>query len=205
MSIYDEVDAYRHITPDNLARCMPRCREPETWARAFDDALDKFPVENISMLFAQVGHESADLNTLQENLNYSAERMTQVWPSRFPSVASAGPFARNPEALADNVYANRMGNIHAGDGWRFHGRGAIQLTGRYNYTRFSNAIKEPRILENPDMLLEPKYAALSACWFYVNHVPSGADVRMATQRINGGLHGLKDRENRYELCRMILK
>ncbi|RUR53290.1 glycoside hydrolase family 19 protein [Vreelandella populi] len=183
---------------------MPRCPEPETWARAFDDAIERFGIENVPLLLAQVGHESADLTQLEENLSYTAERIAQVWPSRFPSAASAQPFARNPEALANSVYANRMGNREPGDGWRFRGRGAIQLTGRYNYTRFANAISDRSILQMPDQLLQPKFAALSACWFYANHVPSGADVLLATQRINGGQHGLIDRQNRYDRALTIL-
>ena len=200
----DNVDVFRHITPGRLALMMPRCPDPHTWARAFDDAITRFDVPNVPMLLAQVGHESADLTQLEENLNYSAERLMQVWPSRFPTMDSARKYARNPEALANHVYGNRMGNREVGDGYRFRGRGAIQLTGRYNYTRFSNAMSDPTILSNPDQLLRPTMAAMSACWFYVNHVPSGADVLLATQRINGGRNGLTDREARYERALTVM-
>src|SRR5690554_2663020 len=131
MTWFDGVDAYRHITPDQLARCMPGCADPKAWARAFDDAIEFFDVRDVAMLMAQVGHESADLTRLEENLNYSAKRLMQVWPSRFPNSRIADRYARDPEMLANEVYGGRMGNDKNGDGWRYRGRGPIQLTGRY--------------------------------------------------------------------------
>lgn len=196
----DAVDAYRHVTPELLARAMPRCPDHRAWARAFDDAIEYFGVRDIPMLLAQVGHESADLTRLEENLNYTAERLMQVWPRRFPTVASARKYARNPEALANNVYANRMGNgpPESGDGYRYRGQGPIQLTGKDNHQRFANAIDDDAPFKNPELLTRPAMGALSACWFYVSHVPDGADIELATRRINGGLHGLEDRRRRYE-------
>ena len=139
MSIYENAETYRHITPEQLAACMPGCHNPTQWAVAFDDAIEFFDVrrDDRAMLLAQVGHESQDLNTLEENLSYSARRLMQVWPSRFPNDRIASQYAHNPEALANNVYGGRMGNDKDGDGWLFRGRGPIQLTGRYNYTRFA--------------------------------------------------------------------
>lgn len=202
----DAVDAYRHITPELLARAMPRCPDPNAWARAFDDAIEFFGIRDISMLLAQVAHESAELTRLEESLYYTARRMTEVWPSRFPTVASAQPYARNPEALANNVYANRMGNgpPDSGDGFRFAGKGPIQLTGRDNYQRFANAINDDTPIKNPSSLTMPTMGALSACWYYSAHVPNGADIALATLRINGGYQGLSDREARYNRIKQII-
>lgn len=200
-----EVDAYRHVTPAQVAACCPQCDDPEAWARAFDAALERFPVDDVAMLLAQCGHESADMTRLEESLWYSAERLVQVWPSRFPTVAAAQPYVGNPEALANNVYAGRMGNDKPGDGWRYRGRGCIQLTGRYNYKRFAAALRELHPMTTPDAILEPEYAALAACWYYHEHVPAGASVEQATRAINGGTHGLEDRQSRYERCEEAMR
>jgi len=191
---------YQHVTPDQLAHCCPGCPDPEQWARAFDDAIEFFDVRDVAMLLAQVGHESQDLTRLEESLWYTPRRLIQVWPSRFPNRRIAEQYARNPEALANNVYGGRMGNDKDGDGWLFRGRGPIQLTGRYNYQRFADAINSREPLLHPDSLLEPDLGALSATWFYLVHVPNGADIETATRRINGGTHGLGDRQARFERC-----
>ena len=203
----DAVDAYRHITPETLQAALPRCPDPQAWARAFDDAIHFFGVRDIAMLLAQVGHESADLTRLEESLYYTARRLMQVWPSRFPTLESAAPYARNPQALANNVYANRMGNgpPESGDGWAYRGQGPIQLTGKSNYTRLTIALDDDAPLKTPSLLQEPTYGALSACWFYIKHVPSGADIETATRRINGGTHGLADRRERYERIKRIIE
>ena len=201
---YPQIDTYRHITPDQLAACMPRCPDPGSWARAFDDAIEYHDIRkaDIPMLLAQVGHESADLTRLEENLSYSAKRLMQVWPSRFKSRGLAERYARNPTDLANLVYANRMGNgpPASGDGWRYRGRGPIQLTGRDNYQRFSDAINDREPLLHPDSLTEPEMGALAACWFYARHVPDWADILTSTRRVNGGTHGLDDRRERYARC-----
>lgn len=194
----DAVDAYRHITPEQLKAALPRCPRPDAWARALDDAIEFFGVDDVSMLLAQIAHESADLTRTTENLNYSPERLVQVWPSRFPTAAKASRFARNPEALANEVYGGRMGNIADGDGWRFRGRGPMQLTGRHNYQRFADAIDDDAPVKSPHLVAEPTLGALSAAWYFATHVPAGADIETATRRINGGLHGLADRQRRYE-------
>src|SRR5699024_11368386 len=119
-------------------------------------------------------------------LKYSAERLTEVWPSRFPTLAAAQPVARNPEALANQVYSNRMGNgaPESGDGWRYRGQGPMQLTGRDNYQRFADAIGDDRPLQQPELLQHTELGALSACWFYAKHVPQGASIELATRSIN---------------------
>lgn len=204
MSWLDAVPAYRHLTPDLLRQAMPRCRRPISWARALDDAIDFFGIDDVAMLLAQVGHESADLTRLTENLHYSAERLQQVWPSRFPTLERARRFAGNPEALANEVYADRMGNTLPGDGWRFRGRGPIQLTGRYNYTRFSIALDDGAPLQSPQVVAEPEYGALAACWYVATRVTPRAGIEQATKEINGGLHGLADRRARYDRIRTLV-
>ena len=206
MTWTDAVDAYTHITPEQLARCMPGCADPAAWARAFDDAIEYHDIRkgDIPMLLAQVGHESADLTRLEENLNYSAKRLMQVWPNRFPNARIAERYARDPEMLANEVYGGRMGNDKGGDGWLFRGRGPIQLTGRYNYQRFADSMNSREPIEHPDILLDPEMGAMAACWFYARHVPVGADIETATRAVNGGRNGLADRKRRYELCRKVL-
>ena len=145
---------------------------------------------------AQIGHESGRLTRLEENLNYSAQRLTQVWPARFPTVAEAQPFAGRPEALANRVYGGRMGNDRPGDGWRFRGRGLKQLTGRDNYTLYARASSHD-VVSNPDQLLTPAVAADSAGWFWnangCNALADKAAWAALTKRINGGTIGLQER------------
>lgn len=195
---------YLHLTPDDIAGCMPGCPSPEKWASAFDDAIRWHGGEvDVAMLFTQVGHESSDLTRLEENLNYSAERLMVVWPSRFPDLATAKRFAGDPEALANRVYGDRLGNTFPGDGWRFRGHGPIQVTGRDNYARLArdtglNAIGDP------DCLLRPAGGALSALWYWKLRLKPGMSLEAATRAINGGVNGLADRRARYERCREVL-
>ena len=144
----------------------------------------------------QCAVESANFTRLQENLKYSAQRLTQVWPSRFPSIEAATPYANNPEKLANFVYAGRMGNLQDGDGWQFHGRGLIQLTGRENYENCGNGIGVD-LINDPDLLLTPQYAALSAGWFWNKHglnlLADAQEYGTMTRRINGGTTALEER------------
>ena len=144
----------------------------------------------------QCAVESANFTRLQENLKYSVQRLTQVWPSRFPSIEAATPYANNPEKLANFVYAGRMGNLQDGDGWQFHGRGLIQLTGRENYENCGNGIGVD-LINDPDLLLTPQYAALSAGWFWNKHglnlLADAQEYGTMTRRINGGTTALEER------------
>ncbi len=146
---------------------------------------------------AQVGVESGGLTRLEENLNYTTpERLMAVWPTRFRTAADAAPCVRNPQALANKVYANRMGNTLPGDGWRYRGRGLKQLTGKDNYAAYTMAC-DVDALSNPDLLLQPEHAADSAAWFWVSNgcaeLASKRDWTALTRRINGGLTCLADR------------
>lgn len=140
---------------------------------------------------AQCHVESAGFTRTEENLRYtSAARLAAVWPSRFPSAAAAAPFVRNPEALANRVYAGRLGNGGAGsgDGWRFRGRGLKQLTGRATYARAAAALARP-YLADPDLVAEPADAALTAAWFWhqagCNALADAGDIDRITRAVNG--------------------
>ena len=152
--------------------------------------------------FAQVAHETGDFRAFSENLNYSADRLLAVFPKYFKSNAAALKYGRNPEAIANRVYADRMGNGDeaSGDGWKYRGRGALQLTGKSNYQAFSEFLKKPEIMENPD-LVATDYAFESAIFFFTrNNLWSICDkglteetIRQLTRRINGGFNGLDHR------------
>ncbi len=152
--------------------------------------------------FGQCAHESGNFKVFSENLNYSADGLTKIFKKYFPSVAATAGYARKPEKIANKVYANRMGNgpESSGDGWKFRGRGPIQLTGKDNYTAFSQAIGRPDVLTNPDIVCG-ELAFESALWFFrKNNLLVTADkgvtdavITQITKRVNGGTHGLDDR------------
>jgi putative chitinase len=157
----------------------------------------------------QCGHESASFKVLRENLNYSAKGLTATWPSRFPNIEQAMEFERKPERIANKVYGGRadLGNTEDGDGWRFSGKGLVQLTGRNNFKTCGDALGVD-LIANPDLLLEPEYAALSAGWFWnkrgLNALADNEDWTTITKRINGGTHGLQDRIDRTHKAMDIL-
>ena len=169
------------------------------WLAPLEATFAKYDINTPKRQAAFIGqcaHESVNFTKLEENLNYSPERLTKVWPSRFPDLASADKYGYNPQALANKVYAGRLGNNQEGDGWKYHGRGLIQLTGRENYERCGSSLGVD-LIGNPDWLLDPKYAALSAGWFWnkkgLNELADQQEHGMITKRINGGTLGLDDR------------
>jgi putative chitinase len=171
----------------------------EKWLEPLNATFQKYNISTPKREAAFIGQcsvESANFTHLQENLNYSAQRLMQVWPSRFPNISMAQPYANNPEKLANFVYAGRMGNLQDGDGWKFHGRGLIQLTGRENYANCGSSIGVD-IIDNPDLLLTPKYATLSAGWFWNKHglnlLADAQEYGTMTRRINGGTTALDER------------
>lgn len=146
---------------------------------------------------AQISEESAGATELEENLNYSAQAIVRCWPSRWPTPASAMPYAHNPRALADAAYGGRMGNIPGSDdGWKFRGRGFLQITGRTAYASMATALGSD-LLSEPDLLLQPNLALESACAFWKNNnlnaLSSVGNFRAETIRINGGLNGYATR------------
>lgn len=145
---------------------------------------------------AQIGHESGGLQLREENLRYSAARLTQVWPLRFPDLAAAVPFAAAPEKLAEAVYGGRIGNDRPGDGYRYRGRGFIQITGRATY-RALGLLAGIELEARPDLANDPAHALAIACaywsWKKLNALCDEGDFTTLTRRINGGLTGLQDR------------
>ena len=156
----------------------------------------------LAHFLGQLQHESG-LKPIEENLRYSAKRLTEVFGKYFPTLTLANQYAMQPQKIANRVYANRMGNgdESSGDGWRFRGRGFIQLTGRDNYTALTKWAKSNGIntdyVNNPDLLLREADALISALWFWtvndLNKYADKDDVLSITKRINGGTNGLQDR------------
>jgi putative chitinase len=152
----------------------------------------------IAHVMAQISHECGAGHDVVENLSYSAARMTQVWPGRFPTVASAKPYANNPRALANKVYNGRMGNAAGSDdGWNFRGRGGSQTTGREGYERVKKQTGLD-VVAHPDILIDPRYFLECAVSDFVNCgcLPFAKidDVLNVTRRLNGGTVGLAQRE-----------
>lgn len=144
----------------------------------------------------QACHESNWLRTLEENLNYSANGLISIWGSRFPDMAIAQQYARNPQKIANKVYGGRFGNTEDGDGWKYHGRGIFQLTFKDNYKRCGDALGID-LTASPELLLTDKYACLSAGWYWnkkaLNELADKNDYEGITKRINGGMTGAMDR------------
>jgi putative chitinase len=173
----------------------------EEWIDAINETFDRFDIstpERQACFLGQCAHESAGFTALKENLNYSAEGLTKVWPKRFPSLDAAQPYHRNPEKIANKVYADRMGNGDeaSGEGFKYRGRGLIQLTGKDNYEACGEALGAD-LVGDPDQVSSPKFAALSAGWFWdknkLNQYADSNDMTTLTKRINGGTHGIDDR------------
>jgi putative chitinase len=177
---------------------------PDAVIQMIPDTAAKFQINTplrLAHFLAQCGHESGGFRVTQENLNYSAKGLAGIFKKYFPTEAAATPYARQPQKIANKVYANRManGSEASGDGYKFRGRGYIQLTGRDNYTQFGKAIGED-IAANPDAV-SSKYALLSAAWFWskngLNKLADAgstdATVTSITKRVNGGTIGLADR------------
>jgi len=200
------------LTMEQLSKCFSTDKAAlEKYLEPLNKCFERFEIntaERISMFLAQVGHESAGLKTVKENLNYSAERLIQVFPKYFRNV-SATSYARNPEKIANRVYASRMGNgpEESGDGWKYRGRGAIQLTGKDNYSRFARDMGMT-LEEVPAYLETPEGAIMSAGWFWdvnnLNALADAEDITGSTRKINGGVNGLEDRKHHYKKIRSII-
>lgn len=177
--------------------------KPVTAVKYLTDLNEQLPWHEINTplriahFLAQVLHESALMSATSENLNYSEKALLQIFGKYF-SQADAAQFARRSEAIANRVYADRMGNgpESSGDGYRYRGRGLIQLTGRDNYERFAKWLKVPGVVDNPD-LVATKYPVHSAVYYWdsrnLNALADRDDIRAITYRINGGFNGLEDR------------
>ena len=184
---------------DGLAQCLPA-------------VLEKYSISTplrVAHFLAQTAHESAGFTHFVENLDYSASGLENTFPKEFRTVKAAD-YARNPEKIANRVYANRMGNGDeaSGDGWKFRGRGMIQLTGHENYDAFSNHSGKDAI-QDPDLLSEVEGAAESAAWYWlerdINKPADEDDVVMVTKLINGGTLGLDERKHLLEIAKRVVK
>jgi putative chitinase len=190
------------MTSEELAQALKLTpAKAEEWIDAINETFDRFEIntpERQACFLGQCAHESAGFTALKENLNYSAEGLTKVWPKRFPSLDAAQPYHRNPEKIANKVYADRMGNGDegSGEGFKYRGRGLIQLTGKDNYRACGEALGAD-LVDDPDQVSSPKFAALSAGWFWdknkLNQYADANDMTTLTKRINGGTHGIEDR------------
>ena len=171
------------------------------WVDALNETFSRFNIttnNQKAMFIGQCSHESGNFRLLQENLNYKAATLMKLWPKRFPTLEVANQYAGNARAIANKVYADRMGNRDeaSGDGYRFRGKGLVQLTGHSNHFHAGKALGVDFVMQ-PDLVATPKYAALTAGWFWETHKlnpPADAlDYTKVTKIINGGTIGLDDR------------
>jgi len=185
----------------------------EHWHEALCKVLPDYDIntpERVAAFLAQTMHESGGYRALTENLNYQAASLMRVWPSRFPTMEIADQYAHNQEMIANRAYCDRMGNGDeaSGDGWRYCGRGLIQLTGKQNYTKFAESIDTP-LEQIPEFLATFEGAVQSACWFWesnnLNQYADTGDILTMTKRINGGTLGLEDRQQHYTHALQVLK
>jgi len=200
------------ITADLIKQLYPQYKHPDDLAECLNESFDKYEINTVNRaagFLAQCGHESNGFTVLKENLNYSAEGLNKIFHKYFPTVESAQAYARQPEKIANKVYANRMGNGDevSGDGYKFRGRGAIQLTGHDNYSKFAAAVGMD--LDDAVQDLETLDGAIeSACWFWetngLNAICDRDDIVAMTKRINGGTIGLDDRKAHYEKAKALL-
>jgi putative chitinase len=184
---------------------------PESIFNRLPEVMKRYEIntpKRLAHFLSQCGHESGGFRVFSENLNYSTEGLLKTF-SKYFDAKTAAEYARKPERIANRVYASRManGNEASGDGWRFRGRGLIQLTGRANYTAYDKAVSE-NVLENPD-LVAGALALDSAGWFWhtngLNKIADAGDVTAVTKRVNGGTHGLADRQSRYNAIIQLIK
>jgi putative chitinase len=198
------------LTAGQFADLFPRCSDPDGWVDAMNEVFPKYEINTnrrVAAFLAQCGHESGGWRTFSENLNYSAKALDAVFGKYFKRAGrDAEDYARQPEKIANVVYANRMdnGDTASGDGWRYRGRGPIQLTGKHNYAKFSDDMDVDAV-NNPDMVSEDKEVALmSAIWYWnsnkLNRYADSGDIKTLTKRINGGYIGLEDRIHHWEMC-----
>jgi putative chitinase len=171
------------------------------WADALNSTFQRFDISTLrqqAAFIGQCGHECGHFRILEENLNYKAATLMKLWPKRFPTLEVANQYAGNPKKIANSVYASRMGNRDesSGDGYRFRGRGCIQLTGHANYFHAGQALGVDFVMQ-PDLVATPMYAALTAGWFWSTHgcnpLAESSNWTGLTKKINGGTIGLNER------------
>lgn len=200
------------ITAGIIKAIFPKYKHPEDLAEVLTEQFEKYEINTINRaagFLAQCGHESAGFTILKENLNYSAKGLRGTFGKYFSTDALAQQYERKPEKIANRVYANRManGDEASGDGYRFCGRGALQLTGRENYTKFAKSVG--MTVEEAVADCETLDGAIeSACWFWktngLNAICDADDIVKMTKRINGGTIGLEDRKKHYAEAKHLL-
>jgi len=198
------------ITSQQLLHILPNAGPVAgVFVPVLNTAMNRYQIvgtKRIAAFIAQVGHESGHLTRLVENLNYGADALRKTWPNRF-CVELATVAARKPEQIANIAYGNRMGNTEQGDGWKYRGRGLIQLTGKTNYQLCGEALGL-NLLAQPDLLVKPQHACMAAAWFWatngLNTLADAGKFDAITQRINGGQNGAADRQALYARALKVL-
>lgn len=183
------------ITAEQFTSLFPSAKNPQEWVDALSLFMPMYSIANEAAFLSQCGHESQGLTRLSENLNYSAEGLIKTWPTRF-NASNASQYARQPEKIANKVYADRLGNGNeaSGDGWKYRGAGCIQLTGKVNHEAFASAIVRS-IGATTAYLHTIEGAVESACWFWRSRglTEYGNNIKRISIRVNGGTIGLNDR------------
>ena len=201
----DLLQGGKMVTSDILSALAPTNKNIDIWVQAMNTILPKYDIvtpKRLAAFLAQTVHESAGFTAVRENLNYSAQGLMKTWPARF-NQTNAATYARQPEKIANKVYANRMGNGDeaSGDGWRYRGRGLIQTTGKANYTKLAQYIKKS-LEETIEYCETVEGAVESACFYWasnnLNAIADTGDMAALTRRINGGVIGLADRLDKYK-------
>lgn len=199
---------------ETLKKCLPDARQSniDKFVDPLSKAMEKFeintPIRQAAFL-AQIAHESSSLSRVEENLNYSVTGLITTFPRYFRTAVEAEPYARKPEKIANRVYANRMGNGNeaSGDGWKYRGKGPIQITGKDNHKAVGDAL-DYDFVSRPEDIMLPGAGAMSAAWFWkingLNELADQGNFEKITKRINGGLNGLEDRRQHWERIKKIL-
>lgn len=197
---------------DHLGRILSTNPNVEEWYNAMIKLFPDYEIdtkERIAAFISQCQVESMNFTRLKENLNYRAESLVKQWPKYFPNMEIAQKYAHNQEAIANRAYANRMGNgdEESGDGWKYCGRGLIQLTGKNNYQLFADSLEMP-VEDVPEYLLTFEGAVQSACFYWetnnCNQFADNEDLKGLTMAINGGVHGINMRIDGYYKAMEIL-
>jgi putative chitinase len=200
------------FTKEHLGQMIPGNPYLDNWYHALTEILPEYEINTpgrVAAFVAQCAHESGNFRLLKENLNYKAASLRRVFPKYFPTDDLANAYANKQEMIANRVYGGRMGNgdEHSGDGFRYCGRGLIQLTGKANYQSFAESL-EMDVEDVPEYLATFEGAVQSACWFWesnnLNQWADKGDILTLTKRINGGTIGLEDRIKHYNHALHVL-
>ena len=201
-----------NFTQDKFTQIIGKNPYADHWFEALCEILPDYDINTVprvAAFLAQTAHESGGYRAIKENLNYKAESLMRVWPRNFPNMEIARAYEKQPEKIANRAYANRMGNGDeaSGDGWKFCGRGLIQLTGKDNYTRYAQSL-EIGLDEASEHLTTFEGCVQSAAWFWeannLNQWADSGDMLTLTKRINGGTLGLDDRIKHYNHALHVL-